>query len=99
MGPRMTDRAISAPPPSPAAWRSRVESIARTAPFRAAVATLILMLHIFAAAAFGWSRFGLPFNRAPGEAPAFRNPAAEESPPRWNRLVIARWDSEHYINL
>jgi hypothetical protein len=73
--------------------------IARTVPFRAAVATLIVMLHLVAAAAFGWSRFGVPFNRAPGAEPAFHNPAVEESPPNWNRLVVARWDSEHYINL
>jgi hypothetical protein len=58
-----------------------------------------LALHLFAVAKMAHDRFGLPFNAAPGAAPAFANPARDTSPARWNRLAVARWDAEHYVGL
>jgi hypothetical protein len=65
---------------------------------RAAVATLVLALHLTAFSVFAAARFSQPWNRAPGEAPALATPTAT-SPAHWNRLAVSRWDSQHYLNL
>ncbi len=65
---------------------------------RAALATLCLALHLAAIILFAHARFGQPYNRAPGHPPAFATPTAQ-SPAGWNRLVVSRWDAQHYVNL
>ncbi|HVT08155.1 MAG TPA: hypothetical protein VHO67_11895 [Polyangia bacterium] len=71
---------------------------ATKAPFRLAVALVLLALQFFVAVRSG-DRFGAPFNRAPGQAPGFHDPARERVPANWDRLVVARWDSGQYIEL
>lgn len=77
---------------------ARLGALARTLRFRIALATALIALHLIAFAVFARVRFDQPFNRAPGEAPAFAVPT-QAKPSRWNRLAVSRWDSQHYINL
>jgi hypothetical protein len=83
----------------PPGWSLRLEALARTAPFRAAVAIACLAVHLGALIHSGATRFDAPFNAAPGQAPAFVNPATDNAPQRWNRLIVSRWDAGHYISL
>jgi hypothetical protein len=78
--------------------RDSIARTARTVPFRLTVAFAFLVLHVLA---FVWMghRYGVPFNAAPGHPPAFVDPAVDLAPERWNRLVVSRWDSQHYIDL
>ncbi|HXU63254.1 MAG TPA: hypothetical protein VN962_16235 [Polyangia bacterium] len=69
-----------------------------TVPFRLGVALLVLALQFLVAVRSG-DRFGVPFNRAPGHPPGFRDPSRERVPTNWDRLVVARWDSGQYIEL
>src|SRR6185312_2602353 len=70
---------------------------------RAAVAVLFVCLHLIAFWRAGHSRLGLPFNESPGEAPVFSDihaPATRgypRQPHHWSRLVLSRWDAQHYI--
>jgi hypothetical protein len=66
--------------------------------FRAALATLCLVVHLAVLAGFAEARFGVPWNAAPGAPPALAS-ARTEVPTGWNRLVVSRWDSMHYVNL
>lgn len=81
--------------------RSHGERLGRSAWFRGAVAVMFVALHLFALVAMGRERLGVPFDAAPSEAPAFEGGAAEAmttlTPARWSRLVVARWDAQHYI--
>jgi hypothetical protein len=79
--------------------RRRLEAAAKTLPFRAAVALVCLSVHLAAVVHSGASRFGAPFNAAPGEPPRFDDPAVEAGPHRWNRLVVSRWDAGQYVEL
>jgi len=69
-----------------------------TIPVRLGVALLLLALQLWVAVRSG-DRFHMPFNRAPGQAPGFVDPARERVPHEWDRLVVARWDSGQYIEL
>jgi hypothetical protein len=62
------------------------------------VAFAFLVAHLVA---FVWMahQYGVPFNSAPGQPPAFVDPTVDLAPARWNRLVVSRWDSQHYIDL
>lgn len=62
-------------------------------------ALLFASLHVAAGAELARSRFGLPFDRAPGNAPAFVDRAHDAGPARWDRLVVSRWDAQHYFDL
>ena len=79
--------------------KQRLESLATTLPFRAAVAVLCLAVHLAALVHSGSTRFGAPFNAAPGAPPAFEDAASDASPQRWNRLVVSRWDAGQYVEL
>lgn len=81
------------------AARARLERLGRAVWFRAALAVALLAIHLGAMMYSGAARFDVPFNAAPGEPPAFRNPAAESVPQRWNRLVVSRWDAGQYVEL
>jgi hypothetical protein len=80
-----------------------LDRVAATLQFRIAVATLLAAMHLFLFALAGRSRLDLPFNSAPGQAPYFSDPDAPDlggyprQPHHWSRLVVSRWDSEHYI--
>ena len=66
-----------------------------------AIAFACLQLLFFVAA--GHARLGLPFDAHPGEPPQFTDihaPATRgfpRQPTDWNRLVVSRWDAQHYI--
>ncbi|MBV8757907.1 MAG: hypothetical protein JO257_11545 [Deltaproteobacteria bacterium] len=70
---------------------------------RAGVAVFFVVLHLAAFWRAGHVRLGLPFDSAPGEAPAFYDihaPATRgypRQPQHWSRLVLSRWDAQHYI--
>src|SRR5437868_10159846 len=74
-------------------------SVAQRWPFRLAVAGAFLLFHIFTVVSFAQDRFQLPFNAHPGDPPVFYAPAVEYISHNWDRLVVSRWDSAHYISL
>lgn len=80
-----------------AALQPTLQRLAQRRSFRLAFAVCCLAAHLFAAIKSG-ERFGVPFNSAPGVAPAFAQPAAA-SAARWNRLAVSRWDSGQYVGL
>jgi hypothetical protein len=71
--------------------------------FRAAVAAALVIGHLVAFSIVGHQRLGLPFNSSPDEAPYYSDPDAHAltQPPRqphhWSRLIVSRWDAQHYI--
>ena len=75
-------------------WKRVVQSI----PFRLLVAALVLAAHLGAFAHMAQSRYGLPFNSAPGEAPALEE-VTQHRPTNWDRLVVSRWDAAHYMSI
>ncbi|HLK37648.1 MAG TPA: hypothetical protein VKU41_12900, partial [Polyangiaceae bacterium] len=79
--------------------RGRLERLAVTLPFRIGVAIAILAVHLALLAHLGQERFGYPFLDASAPAPLFNHPATDPAPAHWERLVVSRWDSEHYIAL
>src|SRR5438046_1364861 len=73
--------------------------MAQTTWFRLIVAATFLALHLTTVLAFAQERFDAPFNRAPESPPVFTQPAIEQVTATWDRLVLSRWDSAHYISL
>lgn len=71
--------------------------------FRIAIAALLASLHIFAFWRAGHDRLNLDFNSHPDHAPYYSNPDAPaltqgpRQPHFWSRLVLSRFDSQHYI--
>ncbi len=76
-----------------ATWRSVKVSIA----IAFALAQLLVIAHA------GHVRLHLPFDNAPGEHIAYTDPMAPSlghiprQPPNWSRLIVSRFDSQHYI--
>jgi hypothetical protein len=66
-------------------------------PFRLAFAAAIVAFHVVMLTRLGETRLGYKFNEAPGEAPALPNPGADMAPQRWDRLIVSRWDAQHYM--
>ncbi len=70
---------------------------------RLAVAALLVLLHLSLFAKAGRERLGLAFDSNPDEAPYFSNPDAPaladfpRQPHRWSRLLVSRFDAQHYI--
>jgi hypothetical protein len=81
-----------------AGLRGALAPLAPNLSFRLATALVVLAIQLFVAVRSG-HRFGAPFNAAPGQPPAFHDPAHERVPTNWNSLVVARWDSGQYIEL
>jgi hypothetical protein len=81
-------------------WWERwdLAGIAAMRSFRLACAIVFIAMHMFAVVRFGRS-IDLPFNHAPGEPPYFSNPSLEGPPNLWDRFLISRWDSVHYMAL
>lgn len=77
----------------------RLQSLMRSLPVRLLIPALFLVFHLLVLSALARERFGLPFNNAPGAAPSFFNPAVDPVPNHWNRLIVSRWDAQHYITL
>lgn len=82
-----------------AAWFDRV---APRLYVRLAVAVLLAGLHLGAFAKLADDKLHLPFS-ASSEAPYFSDPDASSlggyprQPHYWSRLVVSRWDAQHYI--
>ena len=87
----------------PRPWLDRITTWSTRRSFKLAVATAFALAHLFVIARAGESRLGLPFNNAPGEHIAFKDPMAPSlgtiprEPPDWSRLVVSRFDAQHYI--
>jgi hypothetical protein len=87
--------------------RQRIEATlgewCETRYFRLGVAALFAVMHLALFSKAGHERLGLPFNSAPNHAPYYSNPDASSvrgyprQPHYWSRLIVSRWDSEHYI--
>ena len=75
----------------------RTERLLTSVWLRALFAVLCLAAHLKVAAMMGKDRYSLPFNSAPTTAPAFANAMTDRDAQHWNRLVVSRWDSGHYI--
>ena len=86
-----------------AALRERLEPLAHKSGFRIGVAALLMCFHIGMFAAAGRVRLGVSFNAAPSHAPYYSDPDAPSllgyprQPHFWSRLVVSRWDAQHYI--
>jgi hypothetical protein len=78
--------------------RATFERLARSRLFRLACAIFLVAAHVVVVAQFG-GQHNLPFNKAPGEPPYYHNPMVEGAPYLWDRLLVSRWDSVHYIGL
>jgi hypothetical protein len=79
--------------------RLALRRVATSRLFRAVLAASVLAMHLYAVARMGRDRYELPFNSAPGQSVGFTSPAADLVPRNWDRLVVSRWDSQHYIDL
>jgi hypothetical protein len=81
-------------------WWSRdtLKWVAEKRPFRLASAIVLVLLHLLVAIHFG-KTYNLPFNAAPGASPYYSNPVTEGAPNLWDRLLVSRWDSVHYLAL
>jgi hypothetical protein len=66
--------------------------------FRLSVAVLFLALHVWAIRLAGDERLHQPFNAAPTQAVTLPTPQSL-TPSGWNRLLVSRWDAQHYIDL
>src|SRR5579862_8393543 len=83
--------------------RKRLAELASRRPFQLVVAAFLACMHLAMFARAGHDRLGLPFNSAPGEAPFFSNPDAPSTrgfprqPHHWSRLIVSRFDAQHYI--
>jgi hypothetical protein len=81
------------------ALRQRLRSLAIWLPFRVVVAVAILATHFAIVIHLGRERFDYPFDRSPGAAPVFHHPESDSAPENWNRLVVSRWDAQHYMGI
>ena len=72
--------------------------------FQMIVATLLTLAHLFAFAHAGKTRLGIPFDLAPGAHLEFADPNADalgpvpRQPAKWSRLVVSRYDTQHYVS-
>lgn len=68
-----------------------------------ALAVLLACAHLLAFAQAGRVRLNIPFDNAPGAHLQFTNPMVgaldghPRQPPHWSRLVVSRFDAQHYI--
>ena len=83
--------------------RARLAELAGRQSVRAGFAALFVAFHLIMFWRAGAYRLDLPFNSAPTEAPFFSDihaPATRgypRQPHHWSRLIVSRWDAQHYI--
>ena len=71
--------------------------------FKIAVAVAFALVQLVVVWRAGETRLHLPFNNDPGIHLAYDNPNANalgkipREPANWSRLVVSRFDSQHYI--
>jgi hypothetical protein len=84
--------------------RARLGSLSETPQFRVGISTFFVLMHLVLFTLAGHEKLDLPFNSAPGNAPYFSDPNAPSlrsvlrQPHNWSRLIVSRWDSQHYIS-
>jgi hypothetical protein len=71
--------------------------VAQHVVFRAAVALLCLVVHLWAVKHYAWTHLQTPWNNSPNDPPSFVEPDYTLGATNWNRLVVSRWDSGQYI--
>ena len=76
--------------------RPLLTRVALSLPFRAVVAVAFLYFHVAMMTKLGHDRFDYKFNGDPDHAPLFAHPESDAKPEKWDRLVVARWDAQHY---
>jgi len=78
----------------------RTARFVTSVPIRLLVALLLVAGHIWTTISFGYERFdGIRFDSAPDSPPAFHDVARDSYPANSRRLLVSRWDAEHYIGL
>ncbi len=77
----------------------RLERLAVSLPFRMVLAVAILAFHVQMMTRLGEERFGYHFIEPSQGAPLFHDPAHDGVPANWPRMVVSRWDAQHYIEL
>jgi hypothetical protein len=82
-----------------APMKSRLARVATSFPFRLAFALAIVAFHLAAMTRLAHDRLNLKFNASPDAAPAFHNPDGSGNLDRWDRLIVSRWDAQHYLGL
>src|SRR5262249_16905900 len=81
----------------------RITPVASSPWFRIAVAARRAFTRIAVFSHAGHTRLNLAFNASPDEAPYFADPDAPATigyprePRHWSRLIVSRWDAQHYI--
>ncbi len=75
----------------------RLRVLAVWLPFRLVLAVAILATHLALMSHLGHERFDYPFNSAPNAAPALPPPGTDGVFANWNRLLVSRWDAQHYL--
>ncbi|HTQ46159.1 MAG TPA: hypothetical protein VMI75_25560 [Polyangiaceae bacterium] len=66
-------------------------------PFRILVAVACLVVHLVMLEKLAHDRFDWKFDQSPATAPGFADPHGGVHD--WDRLIVSRWDSEHYEGL
>jgi hypothetical protein len=85
--------------------RTKLDSLAATTWFRAVVAAALVAAHLAAFTLAAHDRLDRPFNAAPGSAPRYSDLGAPalgplpRQPHDWSRLVVSRWDAQHFIGM
>jgi hypothetical protein len=85
------------------ARRAKLAALATRRSFKIAIAIAFAVAHLLVVDCAGHKRLDLPFNNAPGVHLAFSDPMANSlgsiprEPANWSRLVMSRFDSQHYI--
>ena len=67
---------------------------------RLVVAALLVGWQVHSITAYAYDNFDKePFDAAPDHPPEFRDPAHQPKAPNAKRLIVSRWDGEHYISI
>jgi hypothetical protein len=91
-------------------WTSRykrfaadLDGVAQRRGFRLGIACFLALFHLAMFARAGHERIGVAFDSHPDDKPYFSDPDAPATrgyprqPHHWSRLVVSRWDAQHYI--
>ena len=93
----------STKPEEASSLNARIEKWSAKRSVQIALATALALAHLLAFARAGHSRLNIPFDLAPGAHLQFTDPRAPSlgpmprQPPHWSRLVVSRFDAQHYI--
>ncbi len=74
----------------------RAAAVLQHPAFRALAAIVVLVVHVALIAKVGRERFDYEFNAKPDLAPRFDDAKEQHYPWDWDRLVVSRWDAQHY---